>query len=279
MERLTDRETRELVSTLAEKQAWLVECRNEIYRQRLEICDLIDQVDQLLTEISRQTQEINAWRQATGEEHRETLEKMLRERADACDWLREIFHRLCDSEQSVGKTERMVDEMWQELSRQIGGLGDRLGNFTEALLLPTLTQAMAGQFQADRLFSRVRVRKDGDTLELDVLACSGSGANAAVYVVQIENQLREEAFERMRSALADFHRFFPEHAEKQVHGILAAVNVSDETGEKVLREGFFLARLHGGQFAIHAPGSSLAPPEDPYRNLLARLKQRAAKPA
>jgi hypothetical protein len=275
MEWTTDRETRELVSTLAEKQAWLVDCRNEIYRQRLEICGLIDQIDQLLQEISRQAQEIQAWRQITGEAHRETLEEMLRERGDACDRLREMFHRLCESEQSVGKTERMLDELWRELSQQIGGLGDRLSNFTEVLLLPTLAQAMAGQFQVDRLFRRVRVRKGGATLDLDVLACSSP--SATVYVVQIENQLCEEAFERMRSALAGFHQFFPEHADKQVHGILAAVNVSDEVGERVLREGFFLARIHGGQFAVHTPGSSLTPPEDPYRSLLARLKERSAK--
>lgn len=277
MGRTTDRETRALVSTLAEKQAWLVDCRNQIYLQRLEICGLIDQVERLLTEIGRQAQEIHDWRQMTGNLYREKLEEMLTERAEAIEWLREIFHQLCETEQSVGKTEHMVNELWQELKQQIGGLGDRLGNFTEALLLPTLTQAMARELQADRLFSRVRVRKGGATLDIDVLACSSSGAGAAVYVVQVENHLREEACERMRSTLAGFNRFFPEHADKQLHGIVAAVNVPDETGEKVLREGFFLARLHEGQFAIHTPGSSLAPPEDPYRSLLARLKERAAQ--
>ena len=96
MER-ADRETRELVSTLAEKQAWLVDCRNEIYRQRLEICGLIDQVDRLLHEIGRQTHEIQGWRQVTGDLYRETLEEMLRERAEALDWLQEIFHQLCET--------------------------------------------------------------------------------------------------------------------------------------------------------------------------------------
>jgi hypothetical protein len=57
----------------------------------------------------------------------------------------------------------------------------------------------------------------------------------------------------MRRILRDFRELFPVHAGRKVYGVLAAVDIPDEIGEKVFREGIYLARIHDGHFEIKVP--------------------------
>jgi len=53
--------------------------------------------------------------------------------------------------------------------------------------------------------------------------------------------------------LQRFRRFFPEHKDKKLYGILASVDVSPELHEKILREGFYVARIHDRVFELDIP--------------------------
>ena len=261
MERTIPREIRGLVGELAERQAWLVDCRKEIDRQRRNILHLLDEIEGILQAIDWQTREIDELLQTTAPKYRETLLDMRRERDEACLALREIFLQLRETAQSVKKTELQVQEQWRELNRQVGGLGDQLGSYSEIFVVPAMAEVLTHRFQVDRLFRRVRVRRGGGTLELDMLAYPGPGSShgEAVFVVKVESRLGEEALDRMQAILRDVHGFLPELAGRQVYGILAAVNASGEVGEKALREGIYLASIHDGQFEVQVPDGLPAP--------------------
>jgi hypothetical protein len=50
-----------------------------------------------------------------------------------------------------------------------------------------------------------------------------------------------------------FRTFFPEHKDKQLYGILAAVDMFPELREKTLEEGFYVARIHDQVFELDTP--------------------------
>ena len=68
----------------------------------------------------------------------------------------------------------------------------------------------------------VRVHKNGKDIELDVLAYANSNTNE-VYVVEVKSHLREEGISQLQTIMTHFRSFFPEHSDKKLYGILAAV--------------------------------------------------------
>lgn len=99
---------------------------------------------------------------------------------------------------------------------------------------------------------RVRRKKNGQEMEIDVLAYA-NGDRQAVYVVEVKSHPREESVEQMRRLLQRFPEFFPEHSDKELYGILAAVDLSETVREKVLAEGLYVARIEDEVFALDVP--------------------------
>ncbi|HEV2846829.1 MAG TPA: DUF3782 domain-containing protein [Thermoanaerobaculia bacterium] len=158
------------------------------------------------------------------------------------------------SRQELVEAQKETDRQLKELGKQLGGLGDKFGSFTEGLALPSMTKILGRDFHMDKIAARVRARNNGHSMEIDVLAYSRDLAGDAV-IVEVKSHLREDGLEQMRKILRDFRDFFPEHAHRKIYGILAVVDAPDDLREKVLREGIYLARIHDGQFEIQVPES------------------------
>jgi hypothetical protein len=150
------------------------------------------------------------------------------------------------------REQRETARQLREVGRQLDKLGEKFGSFTEGMAFPAMTKILMQRFGMSTVAAQVRSRRNGRSLELDVLAYSNSRQNEA-YVVEVKSHLREDGLDQLRRTLRDFREFFPEHADKKVYGILAAVDIPDNVAEKTLREGIYLARIHDNQFEIQVP--------------------------
>lgn len=179
----------------------------------------------------------------------ERLQQLIADLAEV--QMRSEEERLRDVEErrrEAAKTEQFL----RELGRQLGGLGDKFGSFTEGMAFPSMRKLLEERFHMNAIAPRFRVRKGGRTLELDVLAYSNADIDE-VYVVEVKSHLREDGLEQMKKILREFRDFFPEHADKKVFGILAAVDAPEDVRAKVLREGIYLARIHDEEFELDVP--------------------------
>ena len=154
--------------------------------------------------------------------------------------------------QEATRERRKTDRQIKELGKQIGGLGEKFGSFTEGLALPSLERVLRERFGMEVVSPSVRVSKEGRHLEIDVLSYA-NGPIAAAYVVEVKSHLREEAIAQLQDLLLRFREFFPEHRDKRLYGILAAVDLSAAMRERVLREGFYAARIHDQVFTLDVP--------------------------
>ena len=153
------------------------------------------------------------------------------------------------------ETDRLLAENWQmirELGRQIGGLGEKFGGFTEGMAFPSMQKILRERFGMDVVSVRNIARKNGRSLEIDVLAYANREVNA-VYVVEVKSHLREDGLQQMLRILRELHEFFPGHEDKKVYGILAAVDIPDDLRERVLSKGIYLAMIHDDTFEIRVP--------------------------
>ena len=144
------------------------------------------------------------------------------------------------------------DRQMKELGKQIGGLGAKFGSFTEGLALPSMTRILGQRFGMEIIMPSVRIRKGKDNLEIDVLAYANGDVNAA-YVVEVKSHAQEESIQQLKNILNNFRRFFPEHSNKTVYGILAAVDIPEDVKKKVFQEGLYFARISDDTFAMDTP--------------------------
>lgn len=147
---------------------------------------------------------------------------------------------------------KYTDAKIRELGKQIGGLGEKFGSFTEGLALPSMEKILQQRFGMEVISPSVRVSKGGQHLEIDVLAYANSAINR-VYLVEVKSHPREESIAQIKSLLARFRDYFPEHKDKAVFGILAAVDLSADIRERALHEGLYVARIHDNVFELDTP--------------------------
>lgn len=140
----------------------------------------------------------------------------------------------------------------KELGKQIGGLGKKFGSFTEGLALPSMEKILQQRFGMEVISPSVRASKNGKHMEIDVLAYANSSINQA-YLVEVKSHVREESIMQIKTLLERFRSFFPEHKDKTVYGILAAVDITSTLKERVLGEGIYLARIHDEVFTMETP--------------------------
>ena len=152
----------------------------------------------------------------------------------------------------VSQAQKETDRQLKELGKQIGGLGAKFGSFTEGLALPSMEKILRQRFGMETISPSVRVSKGGQHIEIDVLAYTNGELNTA-YIVEVKSHAREESITQLKSILQRFRAFFPEHKDKQLYGILAAVDMSPDLREKTLQEGFYVAYIHDEVFELDIP--------------------------
>jgi len=162
--------------------------------------------------------------------------------------LKEVSQQQKENAQQQKKTDKQL----KELGKQIGGLGAKFGSFTEGLALPSMETILRQRFGMEVISPSVRVSKEGQHLEIDVLAYTNGELNTA-YIVEVKSHAREESITQLKSILQRFRRFFSEHKDKKLYGILAAVDLSPELREKILQEGLYVARIHDQVFELDIP--------------------------
>ena len=169
--------------------------------------------------------------------------------------LKEVSQQQKENAQQLKETDRQqqkTDKQLKELGKQIGGLGAKFGSFTEGLALPSMETILRQRFGMEVISPSVRVSKEGQHLEIDVLAYTNGELNIA-YIVEVKSHVRQEDITQLKSILQRFRRFFPEHKDKKLYGILAAVDLSPELREKILQEGLYVARIHDQVFELDIP--------------------------
>ena len=163
-----------------------------------------------------------------------------------------ILKEVSQQQKENAQQQKKTDKQLKELGQQIGGLGAKFGSFTEGLALPSMETILRQRFGMKVVSPSVRASEDGKHLEIDVLAYTNGELNTA-YIVEVKSHAREESITQLKSILQRFRSFFPEHKDKKLYGILAAVHVSPELREKILQEGFYVARIHDQVFELDIP--------------------------
>jgi hypothetical protein len=214
-----------------------------------------DDVWQLLAELTIRQSELTAAQKETDLQ----LKEVSQAQKETDRQLKETDRQLKETDRQLKETDRQLkeqlketDRQLKELGKQIGGLGAKFGSFTEGLALPSMETILRQRFGMEIISPSVRASKGGQHLELDVFAYANGYLNTA-YIVEVKSHVREDSITQLKSILQRFRTFFPEHQDKKLYGILAAVDMSPELRQKTLQEGLYVAQIHDEVFELDIP--------------------------
>lgn len=137
----------------------------------------------------------------------------------------------------------------KEIGKQIGYIGNSFGRFTEGLFLPSLEKILLKDFGMDTVAPRIKRRRNGSNVELDVLSFSSGEKNTAI-VVEIKSNLKYDDVTEFLDMLEKFPKFFPEHRDKRIYGMLAAVSISPELKAQAEKFGLYVVKISDETFRL-----------------------------
>jgi hypothetical protein len=118
--------------------------------------------------------------------------------------------RQAETDRQIRESQTRTDRQIEELGKQLGGLGQKFGGFTEGMAFPSMQKILREQFGMDVVSVRNIARKNGRSLEIDAMAYANGEVNT-VYVVEVKSHLREDGLQQMLRILREFHDFYPGH--------------------------------------------------------------------
>nr|VFJ63392.1 MAG: Protein of unknown function (DUF3782) [Candidatus Kentron sp. DK] len=184
-----------------------------------------------------------------------TYEEVLSLIRETSEQMKENAREFKETDRRMKETDRRLRELervTRERGRQLDGIGDKFGYFTEGMALPSMERILTERFGMTTIMPRVRTRKNGDTLEIDVLAYANDDVNLAV-VVEVKSRVRPRTLDQLRSILDRFRGLYPEHRDKALIGILAGVDWDRGVAEKAREEGFLTAAIRDEIFELTTP--------------------------
>jgi len=143
----------------------------------------------------------------------------------------------------------MTDEEFEELIAEIKKASDKHWWPSADATFHSIREALFQDFDMNCTAFYVSSTKNGESLTLEIFAYN----KTSVYIVTVKSHLREDGLQQMLEISNDFPKFFTDHADKQLYGILAAVDISDDLRVKVLNAGIYLANIHDEHFRLQVP--------------------------
>jgi len=195
-----------------------------------------DDIKALVAELAVQSKETDRKFQETDRKFQETdrkfqeTERLLKERSEETD-------------RKFQETRELLDR----LSRRFGDLGNRLGEFVEAMVEPALVDLFRARgLDVSEVHRRVTSRRGGERIEIDLLVVDGDTAVA----VECKSRLTKEEVERHVERMNKFKRLLPKYADMQIHGAVAGMVVDEDAVEAAQAAGLWVLAQSGETVAL-----------------------------
>ena len=154
--------------------------------------------------------------------------------------------------------QRRKEETLRRVTRQLGGLGNKFGSFTEGLAFESMEKILRTRFQAYNFARRIKPARGGLAQEYDLLGVR-NGVDQEVYCVEIKSELNEQELRRSLKKFLAFLDWLPRYRGMKLYGIISAVDVRGALADQMLHEGLYLATASDENFKLVKPTRGFKP--------------------
>ena len=142
---------------------------------------------------------------------------------------------------------KKTDERIKRTEKMVGKLGGRWGEFVEGLVVPAVVDLFRQKgIDIERVAQRVVSRKEGKTMEIDILGENGND----IVVVEVKSRLTNEEVRSFINTMKQFKFFFPAHADKKIIGAVASIVMREDVARFAYKQGLFIIGQKGDTVKI-----------------------------
>ncbi|MCB2263116.1 MAG: hypothetical protein LGR52_09290 [Candidatus Thiosymbion ectosymbiont of Robbea hypermnestra] len=204
----------------------------------------IQETDRQIKEVSEQFKETDRQIKEVSQQFKETDRRLDQQ-------FKETDRQIKEVSQQFKETDRRLDRIAEETRREIAALSaqtraaERLftgqwGRLMEALVRPGVVRLFQDWgIPVSRTLERVRARRGGEEMELDLLLVDGD----ALVIVEVKTTLRANHVRELLDDLKTFPDFFPEYKGYRRFGAAATLAIEQAADRYAYRQGLFVLTL------------------------------------
>ncbi len=151
--------------------------------------------------------------------------------------LKEKFKETDEGLARLEKTVENTSKTAELTNRAVYDLTGKWSRFVEGMIAPAVERLFKERgIAVDKVFQRVKTHKNGDEMEIDILAINGEYA----VLVEAKSTLKIEDVKEHIGRLEKFKGFFPEYRKRKVVGAIGGIVIEEDSVKYAYRNGFFV---------------------------------------
>ena len=155
---------------------------------------------------------------------------------------KETDEKFKETDKGMGRLEKIVENT----SRAVHDLTGKWSRFVEGLIAPATERLFKERgIEVDKVFQRVKTHRNGDEMEVDILAINGEYA----VLIEAKSTLKIEDVKEHIERLEKFKTFFPEYSKRKVVGAVGGIVIEEDSNKYAYRNGLFVIG-EGGDTAV-----------------------------
>ncbi len=152
-----------------------------------------------------------------------------------------------ESDRRFQETERLLKEQSQRVDKQLGKLGNRLGEFVEWQIRPAAVRLFKERgLDVHELYSGVSAQRPEGGLEIDLLVVN----NTEAVLIEVKSKLTQSDVDEHLERLEKFKRLMPRYQNLKALGAVAGMVVPDDIALYAYRQGLFVIAQSGDNVII-----------------------------
>jgi len=194
----------------------------------------------------------------TEEALRQATARQAAEHAKTEEAVRQATARQAAEHAKTEAAQKRTEETLRQVTKQLGGLGNKFGSFTEGLAFDSMRRILERHFGAAVVSSRTRASHRGKSQEFDMVGVR-NGAQGEAFLIEVKSELNAQELNKTVEKLGEFFDFMPHLRGMKLYGIVCAVDVRGAAADLVLRQGLYLATAGDENFKLVKPPPGFQP--------------------
>jgi len=178
-------------------------------------------------------------------ERSEETERLMKERSEETERL--MKERAAEAERLMKERSADTDNVIKNLSKRLGDIGNRLGEFVEHMVSPAVVRLLQARgIEVHEVYPGVEAKRGGEAMEIDLLVVN----DGTLVAVECKSKLTQEHVDEHLNRMEKLKRLLPLYKNHQALGAVAAMVMSDAVKEYALAHGLFVLRQNGDSIEI-----------------------------
>ena len=207
----------------------------------------LDDVWRLFQETDRKFQETDRKFQETDRKFQDT-ERLLKESSQETD------RKFQETDRKFQETERLLKEGAEAtrleikaLSKNLGEIGNRLGECVEHLVMPTVVRLFQAQgLEVHEVHSDIKAKREGQGIQVDVLVVN----DGVLIAIECKSKMTTAQVDEHIQRMNKLKQMLPAYRHHQAFGAVAALVMPDDVAEYAEEQGFYVLVQSGETLTI-----------------------------